>query len=365
MCIRCSGIHRNLGVHISFVRSVSLDEWKEKQVENMVRWGNRRANEYWEALVPEDYYIPTEDDPVQQVERWIRDKYEKGKFKAKAKPRCADAEVSLAGSMADIMAQASSTKEKKGKTAMEAASAVGGGGGGGGSSSGGAKAPAAAAAKGPAAAAPKAPAPPSADPFDLLGFDAFPVAPAKPAPHAAAGGGGGGGGGMDDLFGAFGGGGGGGGGAGAAPAPAPAPASKAAGIMAAFGSAAPAPQQQLAAGMAGLSLAPAAGADPFAAFAAPPARATNNPFAAPGGAPSFPTMAPTLPAVPAPAPPAKAGLDVSGARPPPRSRSRPPAPRPFTPPPAARPHSLTPSPRCSFFLKWLRPSQKRRRPVTF
>ena len=69
MCIRCSGIHRNLGVHISFVRSVSLDEWKASQVENMVRWGNRRANEYWEAGVPEDYYIPDENDPVQQVER--------------------------------------------------------------------------------------------------------------------------------------------------------------------------------------------------------------------------------------------------------------------------------------------------------
>lgn len=32
LCIRCAGIHRNLGVHISKVRSVNLDSWTPEQV---------------------------------------------------------------------------------------------------------------------------------------------------------------------------------------------------------------------------------------------------------------------------------------------------------------------------------------------
>lgn len=32
MCIRCAGIHRNLGVHISKVKSVNLDSWTPEQM---------------------------------------------------------------------------------------------------------------------------------------------------------------------------------------------------------------------------------------------------------------------------------------------------------------------------------------------
>ena len=36
LCIRCAGIHRNLGVHISKVKSVDLDSWTTEQIE--VTW---------------------------------------------------------------------------------------------------------------------------------------------------------------------------------------------------------------------------------------------------------------------------------------------------------------------------------------
>eukprot|EP01138_Halocafeteria_seosinensis_P000667 gb/GECG01000683.1/.p1 GENE.gb/GECG01000683.1/~~gb/GECG01000683.1/.p1 ORF type:complete len:364 (+),score=66.28 gb/GECG01000683.1/:1-1092(+) len=86
ICIRCAGIHRNLGVHISFVRSATLDDWSSKHVKNMVKWGNDRVNEYYEAHVPDDYYIPDENDSNSVVEKWIRDKYEREKFAADELP---------------------------------------------------------------------------------------------------------------------------------------------------------------------------------------------------------------------------------------------------------------------------------------
>ena len=42
MCLECSGRHRGLGVHLSFVRSVAMDAWKDREIAAMRLGGNAK-----------------------------------------------------------------------------------------------------------------------------------------------------------------------------------------------------------------------------------------------------------------------------------------------------------------------------------
>ncbi|CAB3385289.1 Hypothetical predicted protein [Cloeon dipterum] len=80
LCIRCAGIHRNLGVHISKVRSVNLDTWTPEQVVSLQQMGNSRARAVYEANLPDNFRRPQHDS---SLESFIRAKYEQKKYIAK------------------------------------------------------------------------------------------------------------------------------------------------------------------------------------------------------------------------------------------------------------------------------------------
>ncbi|XP_053775217.1 arf-GAP with GTPase, ANK repeat and PH domain-containing protein 1 isoform X5 [Desmodus rotundus] len=81
MCIECSGIHRNLGTHLSRVRSLDLDDWPIELIKVMLSIGNELANSVWEESC-QGRAKPSLDSTREEKERWIRAKYEQKLFLA-------------------------------------------------------------------------------------------------------------------------------------------------------------------------------------------------------------------------------------------------------------------------------------------
>ncbi|RNA43200.1 Centaurin-gamma [Brachionus plicatilis] len=83
ICIECSGIHRNLGTHLSRVRSLELDDWSNELVQLMTSIGNKMMNSVYEAQCSKySKQKPSPNTAREEKEKWIRAKYESKLFLA-------------------------------------------------------------------------------------------------------------------------------------------------------------------------------------------------------------------------------------------------------------------------------------------
>ena len=86
VCIKCSGCHREIGVHITKIKSVELDLWPSKSLTDFAKINNEIANAYWEYDLKNYDFQRIRDNEIRLFE-FIKDKYE---FRRWAKPRVPD-----------------------------------------------------------------------------------------------------------------------------------------------------------------------------------------------------------------------------------------------------------------------------------
>ncbi|OWB73467.1 hypothetical protein B5S31_g3210 [[Candida] boidinii] len=78
LCGRCASIHRNLGSDISKVKSLSLDNWNDFELNCLQSLGNKRNHKIWN---PKKIPFPFDDDDKDGIQLYLRKKYIDGSFR--------------------------------------------------------------------------------------------------------------------------------------------------------------------------------------------------------------------------------------------------------------------------------------------
>jgi len=125
LCIECGGIHRSLGVHISKVRSITLDAWEPEILKVMAELGNSIVNKILEGDVGEkDLTRPSATSDRSTRELWINAKYKEKAFVNKTAFKCRETEDKSGWQVRRLRRRARSKKrkEEKGKESKKEAS---------------------------------------------------------------------------------------------------------------------------------------------------------------------------------------------------------------------------------------------------
>ena len=80
ICIRCAGIHRSLGVHVSQVRSLTMDVLDPASITLLERVGNSRGRLIFENKLPSSFVRPTPLTSSDTLQKIICTKWEQKAF---------------------------------------------------------------------------------------------------------------------------------------------------------------------------------------------------------------------------------------------------------------------------------------------
>lgn len=84
VCLNCAGIHRNLGVEISYIRSLVMDNWEEDQLRQLSIGGNKRflrnLEEY--EIVKKNNHLSLNSEKIQQKYLFVASEYYRNLIKS-------------------------------------------------------------------------------------------------------------------------------------------------------------------------------------------------------------------------------------------------------------------------------------------